>query len=394
MKAVIQRWVLLTLFNSALLQASIYVIRPMITYRGLELEANARTIGLLGATYALFPVLLAVFFGRAVDKYGERTFLLLGGIGILFSAIFLQNANSLFTLGVFTATAGVSHLAVMVGGQTMMAKRSPSDLYDTYFGYYTFSASLGQMIGPLLGGVVAGSAGALPKSTSNAFLVAAVLAGIGLLPLLISSESSNLLNQTNVSGSQKIKIGPLLQNKGISSAIFTSLIISSASDILVVFLPLFGQEQNFTPTTVGLLLSLRAAMAMISRFFLGNLSNRFTARNVMIVSGATSAISCGLLIFGSSFLLAAFIIAIAGFALGIGQPLTMAWVSRSSKLEERAMAISLRLTGNRLGQFVLPLIAGVTAGSMGVGAVFIVLSGMLGVSTVVSVKNFQSSDRA
>lgn len=391
MKAVIQRWVLLTLFNSALLQASIYVIRPMITYRGLELNADAGTIGILGAVYALFPVLLALFFGRAVDKYGERTFLLLGGTGILISALCLQNVSTLIGLGVFTATAGVSHLAVMVGGQTMMAKRSPADLYDTYFGYYTFSASLGQMIGPLLGGVIAGSAGALPKSTSNAFLTAAILAGFGLLPLLISSKSSNLLNQTKQSGTPKIKITPLLRNKGISSAIFTSLIISSASDILVVFLPLFGQEQNFTPTAVGLLLSLRAAMAMLSRFFLGNLSNRFTARNVMIISGAVSTVSCGLLIFGSTFLLAAFIIAVAGFALGIGQPLTMAWVSRSSKLEERAMAISLRLTGNRLGQFVLPLIAGATAGSLGVGSVFLVLSGILGVSTVVSSKNFQSS---
>lgn len=394
MKAVIQRWVLLTLFNSALLQASIYVIRPMITYRGLELNAEARTIGILGAVYALFPVLLAVLFGRAVDKYGERTFLLLGGMGILISALCLQNVSTLFSLGVFTATAGVSHLAVMVGGQTMMAKRSPADLYDTYFGYYTFSASLGQMIGPLLGGVIAGSAGALPKSTSNAFLTAAILAGFGLLPLLISSKSSNLLNQTKQSGTPKIKIAPLLRNKGISSAIFTSLIISSASDILVVFLPLFGQEQNFTPTAVGLLLSLRAAMAMLSRFFLGNLSNRFTARNVMVLSGAVSTVSCGLLIFGSTFLLAAFIIAVAGFALGIGQPLTMAWVSRSSKIEERALAISLRLTGNRLGQFVLPLIAGATAGSLGVGSVFLVLSGMLGVSTAVSIKNFQGPDRA
>jgi len=393
-KVVIQRWVLLTLFNSALLQASIYVIRPMITYRGLELEADAQMIGILGAIYALLPVLLAVLFGRAVDKYGERTFLLVGGLGILLSAVFLRNANSITELAIFTATAGTAHLAVMVGGQTMMAKRSPTDLYDTYFGYYTFSASLGQMIGPLLGGVVAGSAGALPKSTSNAFLAAAVLAVIGLIPLIISSKSSNLLNQKKDASSERVRIKPLLQNKGISSAIFTSLIISSASDILVVFLPLFGQEKNFTPTAVGLLLSLRAGMAMLSRFFLGRLSSRFTARNVMIISGGISAVSCGVIFLGDTLLVCALIIAIAGFALGIGQPLTMAWVSRSSLPEERAMAISLRLTGNRLGQFILPLVAGVTAGSLGVGSVFLVLSGMLGVSTAVSVKNFQSSDRA
>jgi MFS family permease len=114
----------------------------------------------------------------------------------------------------------------------------------------------------------------------------------------------------------------------------------------------------------------------------------------MIISGGISAVSCGVIFLGDTLLVCALIIAIAGFALGIGQPLTMAWVSRSSLPEERAMAISLRLTGNRLGQFILPLVAGVTAGSLGVGSVFLVLSGMLGVSTAVSVKNFQSSDRA
>jgi len=394
MKAVIQRWVLLMLFNSALLQASIYVIRPMITYRGLELNASAKTIGFIGAIYALLPVLLAVLFGRLVDKYGERSFLAVGGFGILISAVFLQNANSILMLSIFTATAGVAHLAVMVGGQTLMAKRSPTELYDKYFGYYTFSASLGQMVGPLLGGVVAGSAGALPKSTSNAFLVAAILAGIGLLPLFFFNRSGESNNRKTEIASPKVKIAPLLQNKGISSAIFTSLIISSASDILVIFLPVYGQEKNLTPTTVGLLLSLRAGMAMVSRFFLGNLADKFTARNVMIISGAVSAIGCGLLFIGSTVFIISIIIAVAGFSLGIGQPLTMAWVSRSSKIEERAMAISLRLTGNRLGQFVLPVIAGFTAGSLGVGSVFLVLSGMLGASTLVTIKNFQVAEKS
>ena len=59
----IQRWALLTLFNSALLQGAIYVIRPMITYRGLELGLDGTGIGVLGALYAILPVALAVSFG-------------------------------------------------------------------------------------------------------------------------------------------------------------------------------------------------------------------------------------------------------------------------------------------------------------------------------------------
>ena len=390
MRNLLRSWIFLVLFHSALLQSSIYIIRPMITYRGLELEASPTAIGIIGSIYALLPVVLAVFFGRSVEIIGEKKFLILGSSGVLISAFLLTQAGSLLALSVFTACAGIAHLAVMVGGQTMVSKKSPQADYDKYFGYYTFSASLGHMIGPVMGGVIAGSTGSLPKSTNNAFFLAMLLAAIGVIPILLAKKDA--INQRDISKSnnERVKLSKVLANPGIRSAIITSLIISSVSDVLVIFLPLLGQDRNFSPVVVGLLLSLRAAMAMLSRFFLGNLSNRFKARNVMIVSGLASTISCGLLFVSQNVITFALIIALAGFSLGIGQPLTMAWVSRSSQFNERAMAISLRLTGNRLGQFTFPLIAGITAGSLGTSSVFLVMSATLGVSTLVTAKDYES----
>jgi MFS family permease len=389
MRNVMRSWIFLILFHSALLQSSIYVIRPMITYRGLELNATASTIGVIGAIYALLPVILAVFFGRSVEIIGEKKFLILGSVGILISALFLAQAKTVLVLAVFTACAGVAHLAVMVGGQTIVSKKSMQASYDKNFGLYTFSASLGHMIGPILGGIAAGSNGSLAKSTSNAFFLAACLAVIGVIPILFAKR--DLINHSHErkESVEKVLVSRILSNKDIRAAIITSLIISSVSDILVVFLPLLGQAKNYTPFQVGLLLSLRAGMAMLSRLFLGNLSKTFTARNVMILSGLVSTISCGLLFTTSNLFMTAVTISIVGFSLGIGQPLTMAWVSRSSQLNERAMAISLRLTGNRLGQFVFPLIAGLTAGSLGIGSVFLVMSATLGVATLVTVRDYQ-----
>ena len=389
MRNVMRSWIFLILFHSALLQSSIYVIRPMITYRGLELNATASTIGVIGAIYALLPVILAVFFGRSVEIIGEKKFLILGSVGILISALFLAQAKTVLVLAVFTACAGVAHLSVMVGGQTIVSKKSMQASYDKNFGLYTFSASLGHMIGPILGGIAAGSNGSLAKSTSNAFFLAACLAVIGVIPILFAKR--DLINHSHErkESVEKVLVSRILSNKDIRAAIITSLIISSVSDILVVFLPLLGQAKNYTPFQVGLLLSLRAGMAMLSRLFLGNLSKTFTARNVMILSGLVSTISCGLLFTTSNLFMTAVTISIVGFSLGIGQPLTMAWVSRSSQLNERAMAISLRLTGNRLGQFVFPLIAGLTAGSLGIGSVFLVMSATLGVATLVTVRDYQ-----
>jgi MFS family permease len=79
------------------------------------------------------------------------------------------------------------------------------------------------------------------------------------------------------------------------------------------------------------------------------------------------------------------IVFVAGFSLGIGQPLTMSLVSQKTQSEERALAVSARLMGNRLGQFLVPAAAGIAAATSGAGAVFIGLAVLLG-SSIFSVK--------
>ncbi len=71
-------WARKLFLSSAITQGAIYVIRPMITYRALELDASATTIGYIAAVYALFPVLLALTFGKYVGRIGEGRFVIIG----------------------------------------------------------------------------------------------------------------------------------------------------------------------------------------------------------------------------------------------------------------------------------------------------------------------------
>jgi MFS family permease len=81
--------------------------------------------------------------------------------------------------------------------------------------------------------------------------------------------------------------------------------------------------------------------------------------------------------FASNVVLLGFLVLIAGFSLGVGQPLTMSLVSQATRPEERAIAVSARLTGNRFGQFAIPAGAGLLAASSGTSAIFIALSALL-----------------
>ena len=377
-------WAKPLLLCSTLTQATIYVLRPMITYRALELDANAAQVGLIAAVYALFPILLALQFGRLVGKLGEGKFIIAGTFTMILTSVFLVFAHSLLLLAIATALSGIAHLACMIGGQTMVALRTPRENYDRYFGYYTFSASVGHLAGPLLAALVAGSDGVLPKSTSNAFVLGALLSIAALVPVISwRREKPSVVGKTHEDGTYSMAI-KVVRKPGILAAIYISLAISAVADVLVVFLPLYGSENNFSPYAVGFILALRAGTTMLSRLFLGRLSERFTTYQLLLWSTLISVLACTAMAFAKTPLSLAAVVFVAGFSLGIGQPLTMSLVSQKTQADERAIAVSARLMGNRIGQFMVPAAAGVIAAASGAGAVFIGLAILLG-SSVISI---------
>jgi MFS family permease len=378
-------WAKPLLLSSTLTQATIYVLRPMITYRAIELDANAAQVGLIAAVYALFPVILALQFGSWVGKLGEAKFVIYGTVAMMLTSLALIFSDSLITLAIATGAAGIAHLACMVGGQSMVALRAPRESYDKYFGFYTFSASVGHMLGPIIASIVAGSNGTLPKSTSNAFLLGVVLTIVALVPVIRwRNEKPTVEGKENSEGTFKAAVN-LVKRPGIMAAIYISLAISSVADVLVVFLPLFGTENNFSPYAIGAILAIRAGTTMMSRLFLGRLSNRFSTFQLLWWSTIISTLCCVAMAFAHTPITLGAIVFIAGFSLGVGQPLTMSLVSQKTESSERALAVSARLMGNRFGQFLVPAVAGGVAAASGAGAVFIGLAVLLATS-IFSVK--------
>lgn len=371
-------WIFLALVNSVLIQASTYLSRPMITYRLLELHSNNLLVGFYGALYVLFPLLLAIPLGHWVNHHGEGRFVFFGTVMAIVSTLGLMISHSVIPLGFFVVALGSSQFLCMVGSQAMVSNRSPNSSFEKYFGYYTFSASLGQMIGPAIGSASSGSAGLLPKSTSHGFLAAAILAGVALIPVL----SWVVMKPTHAMTAKESRSGmsftSVMSNPGMKTAMFTSMIISSSIDVFTVFLPVFGRDKGFTSTAIAGALVARAAASMISRFFLGFFTKRIGYQRLFLGSITLSCIACAVAAFSSTVLFLTVVMFVAGFTLGVGQPMTMAWVSRKSPENERSFAISIRLAGNRFGQFMMPMIAGVVAGPLGAGAVFLVIAGLVG----------------
>jgi MFS family permease len=381
----IETWAKRLLISSTFTQATMYVVRPFITYRAIEIDAGATAIGLIGAIYALFPVLLALKFGSWVGKYGEGKFLVIGTFSLIASCTSLLFTHNVIALAVATAFAGLSHLALMVGGQTMVALRTPKDNYNKLFGYYTFSASLGHTFGPVIAGLLAGSlANGMPRNSNNAFIFAILLSSLALFPTWKWRKESPTVKAADEQSNTWSAAKSMLSRKEISLAVFISLAISSTLDLLVIFLPLLGKERAIDPAVIGLIISLRAVGSMGSRLILGLVTKHIKDRTLLLATTLISMLACVGMVYTKTAWVLGLLVFVAGFASGFGQPLTMSLISLRTKPDERALAVSARLTGNRLGQFLLPVGAGFLANGAGVGAVFWSMAALLGASLVAS----------
>ncbi len=377
----LDRWFLKLLFASTLLQASNSVVRPWASYRALEIGVSPELLGILAASYALAPLLFALFFGRLIDRHGAVLFVTGGAAVMALASGSLAALDAFVPLVLFLGVAGLAHMVSVIAVQTLIATRSGVGGYDRRFSHLSFVASLGQLIGPALGGILASDGS--PEGTSRAFLLSGGLAA-ATLPIILWVQFRDPGHAHAKGGEQATRppLREILRTPGMMPAMLASLTVLSAIDVLVVYLPALGEERGIAVAAIGALLAVRAGASMVSRIMLVRLAERLGRRRLLVASMVVSCFGIILLPFAPLPLMFLIMI-VSGLGLGIGQPLTMSWVAARAAPGARATAMSVRLMGNRLGQVALPLAAGTAAAVTGAAGVLVVTGLAVGASVLV-----------
>ena len=73
------------LASAVFLFIAVFASRPMTSLFANQLGASIVEIGIINACFSIFPLIIAIFVGQYVDRYGERIPLLIGSLGIFLS---------------------------------------------------------------------------------------------------------------------------------------------------------------------------------------------------------------------------------------------------------------------------------------------------------------------
>ncbi|WP_449350073.1 MFS transporter [Streptomyces shaanxiensis] len=383
-------WLLRLVIAFSFAQGAVSMARPAVSYRALALGADERAIGVIAGVYALLPLFAAVPLGRRTD-HGRCAPLLPVGVVLISGGCALSGvAGSLWAMAVWSGVMGLGHLYFVIGSQSLVARQSAPHEQDRNFGHFTIGASLGQLVGPIAAGALIGGSDRAGTS-ALALLVAGAGAAVAFTSLW-RIEHRDTAAKSPAAPGDRVSVGHILRSRGVPGGILVSLSVLSATDILTAYLPVVGEHRGIAPSVIGLLLSLRAAATIACRLVLTPLLRLLGRALLLTVTCLLAALLCAGVALPVPVWALAVMLALLGFCLGVGQPLSMTTVVQAAPDGARSTALALRLTGNRLGQVAAPATAGLVAGVAGVAAPFVMLGGLLLVSSGVALRSSARPD--
>ena len=373
------RLLLPLMMNGFFVQILTGLCRITTSYRILELDLPIVWLGVTAATFALLPIFLAVSVGRYIDRGHDARAAHIGSALMLAAAVGLRFfAPTPVLILVFTALFGVSHLFLMASQQMLCVRAAGDHSRDSVFGNFLMITGIGQGMGPFIVGWIGGSA-RVPDTT----LLFSIAVGVGLaalccaLALRPAGESA-----VHHHKSADMTVGKLLRIQGFVVVLAASVITMSAQDLITVYLPLLGAERGIGVGDIGLMLTVRSIDAVISRLGYAQLVSIVGRVPLTFASMMLSGMAFCALALPVPVLVLHVACAVLGIGLGIATTLSLTSVVELAPVAVRATALSLRITGNRLGQASMPFLGSLLASATGAAGVLFVTGLSLAISGV------------
>ncbi len=355
-------------------------IAPLIPLYVVSQGASLAMVGVVAASNAALPLLLSVWAGGAVDAVGSRRMSLSGSVCLVIAMAVLAAAPGIGWIMIGQALAGLAGTMLIVACQTSVAQASSHDDRDKNFGFFAFWVSLGQLAGPLIGGFLADG-----FSIRVALAASAILALVpGALALRMpaargTSETFNVVGRALRDRNIYQAAWRLARRRDLEFLMLVTFAIIFAWSVRTSFYPLYLQSVGLSKVSIGLIYSFLGGSSMLVRPLVGTITARFGRRRVLMAAMALATVGIGVTPLLKEFWMLAFAVATTGVAFGFTQPLTMSMMAGSVGAHERGLALSLRMTSNRLAEVVSPVLFGTFVALSGLGSAFYLSAGVLGV---------------
>ena len=344
--------------------------RVLITLYALKLGAEPLTVGLLAATYAIFPVMFSWHSGRMSDRYGPRAPMTLAAVA---GALSLSLPYFVPTLGILFVASflhGTSSTYYNVSTQNLIGMLSDVRNRGRNFGNYSMVVSVGNAIGPVFAGFSIDYFG----YQATFLYMAAVL----FVPVILLMVWGDALPGKVTDAAPAHSVGHMLRNPLLWPVLLASAIAQAGLELFQVYMPVYGNQHGMSASAIGVVLSMLAVGAVAGRALVTQWVARSSEEKVLAYAQFVASLCFAIVPFFQGITALSIIALVFGFGLNCSQPVSLTLIYSRSPEGRAGEALGLRFTMDSVARLLGPAAFGMIASVLGVGAVFWLSALMMG----------------
>lgn len=242
--------------------------------------------GFFISVYALLQFLSSPLLGRISDKYGRRPILLISLFGAGVDYIFMAFAPTLALLFLGRIISGISGASYTVAS-AYIADISNDENRAKNFGMIGAGFGLGFILGPAIGGLLAGYGSHIPFIAAAAFNILNFIFGYFVLPESLSPENRRGFQWSQLNPFRSLSL--LFKNSWTTSLVIAFSLMQFAglthSSIWVLY---SEYRYAWTPVQVGFSLTAVGVLSALSQGVLTGPFVKFFGEKKLIKYGAFS----------------------------------------------------------------------------------------------------------
>ena len=353
--------------------------KMVLSLSALAEGATPFQVGLLAATFPVFPLLLAVYAGRVSDRSGVMRPLVGGAFGMGAGLLVPLAWHGFAGLVACAFLVGFAQIFFHVAIHNLIGAFGGGEARTRNFATFSLGSSIAAFFGPSICGLTIDHAG-----FAATFVVMAVIAALPGAILLayprIVPPGAGPGKGEKAGGSRE-----LLRNPGLVRTLVMSGVTLTGIELFTFYFPVYGRSIGLTATAIGFVMSAYAVAAFIVRAGMPHATRTLGEGGVL----TASLFMAGATFLAVPFVSQAMLLAVVAFFLGIGlgcaQPLTIILTYNPAPEGRAGEALGMRLAVNKATQIIVPLAFGAMGTALGLLPVFWATGGFLLAGGAVSV---------
>jgi len=367
-----------------------HVIVPL--WAAIELDASLLMVGIIIASRQLLPVTMSIHGGALLDRFGPRRVIMVLGVLGAFSTAMVPFFPFIWATILFQIIIGFCETTNWIGVQSAVGTLMKGNA--VYAGRMTASARAGGFFGPVLVGVAYEAGG--PIGGFVCFGAWALCGAIGAMFLprheggakdQVASRSLSANAAPAVATEQeRTDVLPSLSDyreafrllliPAIALVIAATFMRQTGSGMQASFYGIWLKDLGYTANSIGLLIGIGNGVSALAALCIGPLTRRIADYWLLILAVGAAIIGVAATPLFETWVFLALAICVRGAGQGLNLPLMMSIASRSVAPRLQGRAAALRISFNRFGGMLFPVIMGALAEVIGLEYAFYAIGGI------------------